>query len=202
MEISWVDWSWLEKNADLLRYFRAMIDFRHRHPALAQRTLLRTQITTCRLHELTCLAPSASWCSMSRPALEFMLCGRYVKGGLAQDEDIFVALNMHWEGRTFISLLPKKSPGSLCQLRPATPKTFTTGSEARLDNQAITLTSRSVVVWCPLSCSAHSGRGRVFDGELAIRPVLRRAQDRCCLKRAHLFGIERNGAECLLQVSS
>jgi glycogen operon protein len=40
-EISWVDWSLAEKNADFLRFVRGMIALRHRHPALRRRDFFR-----------------------------------------------------------------------------------------------------------------------------------------------------------------
>jgi isoamylase len=33
-ELSWLDWSLAQKNAELLRFCRAMVQFRHRHPVL------------------------------------------------------------------------------------------------------------------------------------------------------------------------
>ena len=39
-EISWLDWSLLERHADLHRFVRGMIHFRRRHPNLARREYL------------------------------------------------------------------------------------------------------------------------------------------------------------------
>lgn len=43
-EISWVDWSLMEKNRDFLRFTREMIHFRKRHPALRRRSFFRGEI--------------------------------------------------------------------------------------------------------------------------------------------------------------
>ncbi len=152
-EISWLDWSLVEKNADLLRYFRAMIDFRHRHPALRNGHYFRYED----YNHVGCI--DLTWFSTEalagdqkdeRLTLAFMLCGAYAKGGLAQDEDIFVALNMHWEDQTFnLPLLPKKKSWHVfANTGAATPDDIhEPGSEARMENQKqITLASRSVVV--------------------------------------------------------
>jgi glycogen operon protein len=39
--VSWVDWTWAEKNADFLRFVREMIALRKRHPALRRRGFFR-----------------------------------------------------------------------------------------------------------------------------------------------------------------
>ena len=44
--------------------------------------------------------------------LAFMLCGAYAKGGLAEDDDIYVAMNMDWKNHLF------HLPQLLVRLRP------------------------------------------------------------------------------------
>src|SRR4029077_915334 len=43
-DISWVDWTLMERNKDFLRFTREMIHFRKRHPALRRRKFLRGEI--------------------------------------------------------------------------------------------------------------------------------------------------------------
>jgi glycogen operon protein len=79
-----------------------------------------------------------------------MLCGAYAKGGLAQDDDIFVALNMHWEDQLFaLPTLPKKKSWHVyANTGMASPEDIhDLGSDQRLkDQKKLTLMSRSVAV--------------------------------------------------------
>ena len=36
-EISWIDWSLLEKNKDLFEFFKFMIDYRKKHPVIRKK---------------------------------------------------------------------------------------------------------------------------------------------------------------------
>lgn len=152
-EISWFDWSKVEENGDILRYFQRIIAFRSTHPVLRNGHFLRFED----YNNVGC--PDMRWFSIEslagdakdeRLTLSFMLCGAYAKGGLAQDDDIFVAMNMHWEDQSFdLPKLPKKKtwrvfantgmdfPNDIHEL----------GSEPQLeDPKKLILKSRSVAV--------------------------------------------------------
>jgi glycogen operon protein len=79
-----------------------------------------------------------------------MLCGAYAKGGLAQDDDIFVAMNMHWEEQTFELPALAKGKAWYCFANTgakAPDDIYDLGSEPRLENQKmLTLRPRSVIV--------------------------------------------------------
>lgn len=152
-EIAWLDWSLAKKNADLLRYFKAMIAFRHRHPVLRSGHYFRYED----YNNVGCV--DLTWFSTEalagdekdeRLTLAFMLCGAYAKGGLAQDDDIFVALNMHWEDQVFsLPVLAKKRAWYVFANSGAdAPDDIQEpGSETRLDDQKqMTLAARSVAV--------------------------------------------------------
>jgi glycogen operon protein len=85
-----------------------------------------------------------------RLTLAFMLAGAYAKGGLAKDDDIFVALNMHWEDQSFaLPKLPKKKTWHVFANTGADSPNdiFDMGKEPKLDDQKhIVLKSRSVAV--------------------------------------------------------
>lgn len=111
-EVSWMNWELKEQNADLFRFAKACIAFRLTHPVLRNghfprhddyRKLGCPEIT---FHGLKAGKPDYS---PERRLLAFMLCGRYAKGGLAEDDDIYVAMNMRWEDRVFE--LPKPTGG-------------------------------------------------------------------------------------------
>lgn len=152
-EIAWLDWSFAEQNADLLRYFRSMIAFRHRHPVLRSGHYFRYEdYNHVGCTDLTWFSTEALAGDEQdeRLTLAFMLCGAYAKGGLAQDEDIFVALNMHWEDQPFDlpALPPEKAWHIFADTGADAPDDIhEPGSEVRLDDQQqITLRSRSVAV--------------------------------------------------------
>jgi len=78
------------------------------------------------------------------------LCGAYAKGGLEQDTDVFVGLNMHWEDQQFnLPKLPKKKAWYVFANTGAdAPEDIhEPGSEPRLtDQKKFILKSRSVAV--------------------------------------------------------
>jgi glycogen operon protein len=130
-----------------------MIAFRHRHAALRNGYYFTYQD----YKKVGCI--DLTWFSTEalagdeedeRLTLAFMLCGAYAKGGLVPDDDIFVALNMHWEDQTFA--LPKLAKGKAWHIfantgADAPEDIHESGSEPRLDNQKkLKLIGRSVAV--------------------------------------------------------
>ncbi|HLI52261.1 MAG TPA: glycogen debranching protein GlgX [Thermomicrobiaceae bacterium] len=103
-ELSWLDWSLLEANPDIFRFFKHSIAFRHAHPVLRNREHFRNEdyvgsgYPDISWHGTR--AWSADWSSESR-VLAFMLCGLHAQGGAVPDDYVYVALNMHWEPHTF-----------------------------------------------------------------------------------------------------
>jgi glycogen operon protein len=111
-EIAWLDWTLVEKNADLFRYFKNLIAFRKMHPVLRNTTHFRHQdyvgsgYPDISFHGTSAWQPD--WSSESR-ILAYMLDGKHARGGEAYDDTIYVAMNMHWEAHGFE--LPKLMPG-------------------------------------------------------------------------------------------
>jgi glycogen operon protein len=106
--ISWMDWSLLNSNFDLFYFFKACITFRRAHPVLRNGYFLRGEdyqnhgTPDIAWHGVKVGKPD--WGIKSR-TLAFMLSGRYAKGGLMKDSDIYVAMNMDYVEKAF--LLPK-----------------------------------------------------------------------------------------------
>ena len=104
-ELSWMDWRLVEKNRDLFRFFQQMIAFRKAHPVLPQPLASEQHATTLgsgyadiSWHGVKAWQPD--WSGTSR-VLAFMLCGKHARGGTVQDDYIYVAMNMYWEGQWF-----------------------------------------------------------------------------------------------------
>ena len=100
-EISWVDWRLVEQNAELLRFTQMMIQFRHEHSALRQnsffqhRDVVGSGKADIEFHGTEPYQPD--WSPGSR-CLAFRLDGKHTPLG---DSDIYVAMNMYWDGLPF-----------------------------------------------------------------------------------------------------
>lgn len=103
-ELNWMDWTLLESNADLFRFFKHMIAFRHAHPVLrnrwhfSNRDYVGSGYADITWHGAK--AWSADWSDSSR-TIAFMLCGKHARGGAVQDNYVYVAINVHWEAHWF-----------------------------------------------------------------------------------------------------
>jgi len=102
-ELSWFDWTLLETNRDLFMFVKHLIAFRMRHPVLRNGYFLRHEDylehgwPDVAFHGLRPNKPGWS----RGHVLAYTLNGDYAKGGLAQDDHIYVAFNMHWQRKTF-----------------------------------------------------------------------------------------------------
>jgi glycogen operon protein len=103
-ELNWMDWMLAETNSDLLRFYQKLISFRHAHAVLRNRWHLSNRdLVGSGYADITwhgTQAWNADWSPSSR-ILAFMLCGKHARGGTAQDNYIYVAMNMHWESHWF-----------------------------------------------------------------------------------------------------
>ncbi|MDD5254946.1 MAG: alpha amylase C-terminal domain-containing protein, partial [Candidatus Omnitrophica bacterium] len=152
-EISWIDWGLMEANKELLNFFKKMIAFRRAHPVLRNRTHFQNRdymgsgYADISWHGTK--AWYADW-SSNCLTLAFMLCGKHAKEGRAKDNNIFVAMNMHWEMHGFE--LPKLPAGTNWHVFANTDALpphdiWEPNKEVRLDNQHEFLVgARSVVV--------------------------------------------------------
>ena len=101
-DLNWMDWTQLESNAELFRFFKNVIAFRHAHPVLrnrwhfSNRDYVGSGYADITWHGTK--AWSADWSDDNR-LMAFMLCGKHARGGAVQDNYVYVAMNMHWEGQ-------------------------------------------------------------------------------------------------------
>jgi isoamylase len=102
--LNWLDWSLTETHADLLRFFRHLIAFRHAHPVLRSAEHLTgtdyvgSGFPDISWHGVRAWQPDHAGGSRT---LAFLLCGRHAKRGQVRDDMIYMAINMHWEPHTF-----------------------------------------------------------------------------------------------------
>jgi isoamylase len=99
-DISWLDWSLVDHNADLLRFFRSLIAFRKRHPILRRRSFFEAADNG---------RPFISWHGMKADqpdwSQESRSLGMLVNGGKT-DSDVLILTNAHWDGHSFELPLP------------------------------------------------------------------------------------------------
>jgi isoamylase len=92
-EVSWLDWTLMERNADMLRFTREMIHLRRRHPSLQRRAFLRgtadggTGLPDIRWHGET--LDDVTWDDPVARLLGFTLAGR-----TADEPHLHVVMNM------------------------------------------------------------------------------------------------------------
>jgi glycogen operon protein len=152
-ELNWLNWDLLETNSDLFQFVKHCISFRKTHPVLRNsrhfwnRDYMNSGYADITWHGIK--AWSADWSTHSR-ILAFMLCGKHAQQGTAEDNYIYVAMNMHWQAHWFeIPGLPAGMQWHLFANTgvPAGEDSYQPGSEPLLENQrSILIGDRSVVI--------------------------------------------------------
>jgi glycogen operon protein len=88
-EISWLDWSQLQANQDIFRFFKGMIAFRKSHPSLCRSRFWRDDISWYGVGPMVDLSPDSR-------SLAFCL-----HGASQGDDDIYVMINAYWRELPF-----------------------------------------------------------------------------------------------------
>jgi isoamylase len=102
-DLSWMDWSLLEKNAELFRFAKNVVAFRRAHPAFRNRWYFNNRDQNHGYPDISfhgTHAWDADWSDSSR-VIAFMLSGQHGRSAEGMDDFIYVAMNMHWEGHWF-----------------------------------------------------------------------------------------------------
>jgi glycogen operon protein len=97
-EVNWFDWDLARKNRHLLRFWKLLIAFRKRHPALHRPRFFNGQRNERGLADITwhgCELGRPGWDDPNSRALAFTLAG------IGEGPDIHVMLNMYWEALEF-----------------------------------------------------------------------------------------------------
>lgn len=88
-EIGWLDWSQLQANQDIFRFFKRMIAFRKSHPSLCRSRFWREDISWYGIGPAVDLSPDSR-------SLAFCL-----HGASQDDDDIYVMINAYWQELRF-----------------------------------------------------------------------------------------------------
>jgi glycogen operon protein len=102
----------LDTNAEIVNFYKEMIDFRKAHPVLRSSTHFQNEDYVGSGYPDISWHGTKAWqvdLSDKRPILAFLLCGLHARGGTEEDDYIYVAMNMHWETNDFE--LPKLPEG-------------------------------------------------------------------------------------------
>ena len=100
-EISWLDWSMLEKNRDLFEFFRFMIDYRKKHPVIRK----KLPDAVCGMEPLHTHDVQAERTDLPSDAKTFGVSFAGYDAARGCDDLVYIAVNTHWEDVT-ITLPP------------------------------------------------------------------------------------------------
>jgi glycogen operon protein len=130
----WLDWSQLQANRDIFRFFKGMIAFRKSHPSLSRSRFWRQDVRwygTAAAADLSAGSHSLAFC---------------LHGASQNDRDIYVMINAYWEDLEF-----QIQEGSATEWRRIvdtalpTPNDFSSSGEP-LTKLSYNVAARSVVV--------------------------------------------------------
>ena len=145
-EISWFDWTLVDKNRDLLRFWKELIAFRLRHPTVHRSRYFTGAVNERGLADLTwhgCALGTPNW---DDPNARVLAC---TLGGMLGDEaDIHLMMNMYWESLNFaIPIVPGRRWYRAIDTSRASPDDIATpGREVEITTGAYQVGGRGVVV--------------------------------------------------------
>ncbi len=112
---TWLDWTLVKKNSDILAFWKTLMAFRRKHPILTPESELRL------MDYIACGYPDLSYHGENAWKVQveshyrhtgIMLCGKYARiDRKTEDTSIYIAMNMHWEEHMLA--LPKPPKGYL-----------------------------------------------------------------------------------------
>jgi glycogen operon protein len=144
-DLSWMDWSLAETNADLFRFFSRMIAFRKRHPMLERRRFFTGEANERGIPDIQwhgCKLNGPGWDDPSSRVLSFTM------GGPDGDADVHVILNMDHNDQDFeIPSIPDRKWEVAIDTALASPDDIADpGKEKPHTGTTYRATGRSVVV--------------------------------------------------------
>ena len=105
-EISWLDWSYLEKNRDLFEFFKYMIAYRWKHPVIRK----KLPDAVCGMEPLHCHDLDADKLSLPQGARTFSVSFAGYDREKGQDDIVYVSINTYWEDQEIT--LPRLKMGA------------------------------------------------------------------------------------------
>jgi isoamylase len=133
---TWLDWSRLDQNREIFRFFKLMIAFRKSHPSIARPTYWHQDVTWYGISGPVDFRPDSHSFAYS------------LRGGSLGDDDLYVMVNAHWEDHVF-EVQERRTVEWLrvADTSLASPVDFAeAGSETRLESLSYLVGARSVVI--------------------------------------------------------
>ncbi len=144
-ETSWLDWDLVEKDRDLLRFWRLMARLRKRHSTLTCGRFFSGEVNERGLADVAwhgCRLNQPGWDDPDARVLAFTL------GGFAGEPDLHVMLNMYWDRPDFeIPAVPGRQWCKAVDTAAEPPlDIFEPGEEPLLAGDTCPVAGRSIVV--------------------------------------------------------
>lgn len=92
-EISWLDWSLLEKNKELFEFFKFMIRYRYKHPVIRK----NLPKAVCGMEQLQAHAANAEITNLPEGARTFAISFAGYNREKGADDLVYIAVNSYWE---------------------------------------------------------------------------------------------------------
>jgi isoamylase len=171
-EITWFDWTLVEKHHEIFRFFKEMIAFRQQHHTLRRRQFFDGQKNIRGLPDISwhgCRLEPPNWNDPTGTALSFTLGGIPDTQGM-NDTDIHVMLNMHWEELDFdLPNVPGRQWYYIVDTSLPSPDDILASGEVPGDNRRVNGLSyrvrpRSAVVLISRDELSQNGRSQAGNG--------------------------------------
>lgn len=144
-ELSWLNWSLLDTNKDLFEFFKFMIHYRHKHPAIRK----RLPKAVCGRDLFHPYAPDGETeISYASPTFSVCFAGYHVEKG--EDDIVYITINAYWEDvKTTLPKLQGKDSWYLSVITSGDEKGryyYSEEEEVKIDSEFI-MRPRSVAVF-------------------------------------------------------
>ncbi len=144
-ETSWLDWDLVEKNRDLLRFWRRMVRFRKRHSTLTCGHFFSGEVNERGLADVAwhgCRLNQPGWDDPDARVLALTL------GEFRDEPDLHVMLNMYWDRLDFeVPAVPGRQWYKAVDTAAPPPRDiFEPGEEPLLADDTCPVAGRSIVV--------------------------------------------------------
>lgn len=146
-EISWLDWSRLEKQRDFYRFVKELIGFRKKKKVFSQeQPLSMTDYRALGYPDLSLHGEEAWKVRMAgyEHHLGMLYCGRYI----GQESWFYVAYNMHWQRHYFgLPALPEHEEWELCMTTGEEIPEIISAADQKKEGQSVCVPPRTICLF-------------------------------------------------------
>jgi isoamylase len=144
-EISWFDWSLVDANPDMFRFWSTLLEFRRTHAVLRAPEFYTGLSNNRGVPDLTWHGTQLSAPNWGDPDSRVLAC---TIGGLGDDPDLHVMMNMYWEPVSFdLMALPGRRWSRAIDTALPSPLDITGSVAAQpIDSPTYLVSERSIVV--------------------------------------------------------